>query len=184
MKAPSLLARQRQSRRISLMVFAASLVALVASAVWFISARSSLAEAYNQLGNRKQALAQAQVREQEAQLKADHAASARQLLQVANQRGLRSESWGERLVSMAQTQVSRADAAALLSSMGRTDDQVFGAQQFEVAVTHPQEGLFDVPVSTERVPAPLMMSIRGSVLFRTSAHDTTAFNAVAAGVNP
>ena len=184
MKAPSLLARLRQSRRISLMVFAVSLLALVASAVWFISARSQLAEAYNQLGNRKQAMAEAQVREQEAQLKAEQAASARELLTVANGHGLRTDSWGERLVSMAQSQVSRADAAALLASISRNGDQVFGPQHFEVSVTHPQEGLFDVPSGTDRVPAPLMLSIRGSVLFRTAFHDNAGYSALVAGDTP
>jgi Ca2+/Na+ antiporter len=175
MKAPSLLARLRQSRRISLMVFAISLLALIVSAIWFINARSALAEAYNQLGNRKQALAEAQVREQEAQLKAEHAASARELLQAANGLGLRNDGWGERLVSMAQSQISREDAATLMESMTRNGDRVFGAQQFEVSVTKPQEGLFDVPVTNDRVAAPLMLSIRGNVLFRTTAHDSAIF---------
>jgi|GEM_PF-5984338 len=83
MKLPSVLARLRRSRRASLTVFAATLAALVVAAVWFVGARSALAEAYARLGHRNQALAEAQVREQEAQLRVDYARSARELVAAA-----------------------------------------------------------------------------------------------------
>ena len=97
MNAPLLLARLRQSRRTSLTVFAITLAALVVTAVWFISARSSLAEAYARLGDRNQALAEAQVREQEAQLRVEYARSARELLTAAQAHGLQPQATRRRL---------------------------------------------------------------------------------------
>ena len=46
MNVPSLFSRLQQSRRASLTAFGITLVALIVTAVWFISARSALAEAY------------------------------------------------------------------------------------------------------------------------------------------
>jgi len=171
MNAPNPLSRLRQSRRISLMVFALSLLALVATAVWFISARSALADAYGLLGNARQAHSEAQVREQEARLKVEQARSARDLLIAARAQGLQPSGWGERLIGLQQTQLNREDTAALLGALGRSRDRVTGTDAFEVSVTHPEEGLFDVPEARNRIPAPLSVTVRGSVMFRTAGTD-------------
>lgn len=171
MKAPNLLARLRQSRRTSLIVFAISLFALVATATWFISARSALADAYGRLGNAKQALSEAQVREQEAQLKVEQARSARDLVLAATAANLQPDGWGERLISLQQAQLTRGDAATLLAALGRSNSRITGTEAFELSVTHPDEGLFDVPAALDRIPAPLSVTIRGSVMFRTNAFD-------------
>jgi hypothetical protein len=167
MNVPSLLARLRQSRRTSLTVFAITLAALVVTAAWFISARSSLAEAYALLGNRREALAEAEIREQEAQLRVEYARSARELLAAAQANGLEPEAWGERLINLRQSQMSREDTAALLGAVTRGSDRMFGAEAFELSVTHPDEGLFDAPAISDRAPAPLSLTLRGSTLFRT-----------------
>ena len=167
MNVPSLLARLRQSRRTSLTFFAITLAALVVTAVWFISARSSLAEAYAQLGNRRQALVEAEVREQEAQLRVEFARSARELLTAVQANGLEPDAWGERLINLRQSQMSREDTAALLGAVTRGSDRMFGAEAFELSVTHPDEGLFDAPALSDRAPAPLSLTLRGSTLFRT-----------------
>ncbi len=67
MTIASMLGRLRRSRRLSLTIFAVTLLALVVTAVWFISARSSLARAYDQLSNRNELLSQARMAQQEAQ---------------------------------------------------------------------------------------------------------------------
>ncbi len=168
MKAPNPLARLRQSRRLSLIVFAISLLALILTAIWFISARSALANAYERLGNSRQALSEAQVREQEAQLKVDQARSANELVQAAANANLQPQGWGERLLSLQQAQLTRADAATLLDALGRSNNRITGTEAFELSVTHPDEGLFDVPNSVDRMPAPLSVTLRGGVMFRTN----------------
>ncbi|WP_313255808.1 hypothetical protein [Stenotrophomonas acidaminiphila] len=181
MSLPSLFSRLRQSRRTSLTVFGIALAALVITAAWFISARSALAEAYARLGERNQALAEAQVREQEAQLRVDYARSSRELLATAQANGLQPEAWGERLINLRQSQMSREDAAAVLGAVTRGSERMFGAEAFELSVTQQEEGLFDAPVVSERAAAPLQLTLRGAILFRTGASDAAP---LPAGVAP
>lgn len=181
MNVPSLFSRLQQSRRASLTAFGITLAALIVTAVWFISARSALAEAYARLGERNQALAEVQVRGQEAQLRVDYARSAHELLAGAQRNGLQPEAWGERLINLRQSQMSREDTAALLGAVTRGDDRMFGADAFELSVTHPDEGLFNSPVASDRAPAPLSLTLRGAILFRTGATGATT---LPAGVAP
>ncbi len=168
MRPPSLLARLRHSRRASLLLFTATLATLVVAAIWFVNARSALAAAYQQLGERNQALSEAQVREQETRLRVDYADSARQLLAAAQAQGLSPDAWGERLINLRQSQMSREEALPLLATVQRAHDRMFGAEAFELSVSHPEEGLFDAPTAADRKPAPLMLTLRGSLLFQTA----------------
>jgi len=127
-----------------------------------------LAEAYQRLGDRNQLLSEAKVREQETRLRVEHANSARQLLGAAHANGLVPEAWGERLINLRQSQMSREEALPLLATVQRSPDHLFGAESFEIAVSHPDEGLFDPPGSLDRRPAPLSLTLRGSLLFQTA----------------
>ena len=167
MAVPALLDRLRHSRRTSLMLFAITLLALVVAAVWFVDARSNLAEAYQRLGNSNQLLAEARIHEQEAQLRVEYAQSSARLLDAVRVHGLQPAGWGERLINLRQSQLDREEAIPLLASVARSHDRMFGAEAFELSVTHPDEGLFDPPMATERRPAPLSLSLRGSLLFQT-----------------
>lgn len=167
MELPSLFLRLRDSRRVSLAVFGITLVALIATAALFIAARSSLAQAYARLGERNQALVDAQTREQEARLKVDYARSSQALVEAANVSGLEPEVWGERLINLRQSQMSREETSTLLAAVRRDRDRMFGADAFELSVTHPDEGLFDAPAIRDRAPAPLSLTLRGAILFRT-----------------
>ena len=91
MATASLLSRLRRSRRLSLLLFAGSLIALVIAATWFIAARTGLARSYDQLSNRNQLLAQAQMAQQEAQLKVESARSAQQVMDRLSALGLQPE---------------------------------------------------------------------------------------------
>ena len=51
---------------------------------------------------------------------------------------------------------------------------MFGAEAFELSVTHPDEGLFDAPPISDRAPAPLSLTLRGAILFRTATATSTA----------
>ena len=174
MAIASPLGRLRRSRRLSLMLFAGSLIALVVAAVWFLSARSGLARSYELLGNRNQLLAQAQMAQQEAQLKVVNARSAQQVMDQLSSLGLQPEGWGERLINLRSTQLSREESAVLLESLAPGPDRLFGAEAFELSVTNPAEGLFHLPiVNDDRAPAPVQVTLRGSLLFRTGSVDDT-----------
>jgi hypothetical protein len=183
MAAPALLARLRQSRRTSLTVFAITLGTLVVTAVWFISARSSLAEAYAVLGERRQVLGETSVRAQEAQLRVDFARTAQEVVTTAQAHGLQPEAWGERLINLRQSQMSREETAALLANVTRDHSRMFGAEAFELSVTHQDEGLFEAPLASDRTPAPLSLTLRGAILFRT-ANTPDLQSPALAGVGP
>ncbi|HVI26102.1 MAG TPA: hypothetical protein VM576_07920 [Xanthomonadaceae bacterium] len=161
---PSLLLRLRESRRTSLTVFGVSLGALLVAAVWFTSARSDLAEAYGLVGSRQQALAAANQRMQEAQLRVKLADGAGELLARAEGEGLVEQAWGERLINVGQAPLTRQEVNDLLAGVARSEGRIFGAEAFELSVTRADEGLFDMP--GQRTP-PLLLTLRGTLLFRT-----------------
>lgn len=169
MAASTLFTRLRDSRRASLLLFAATLGALVLAAAWFVNARSGLAEAYQRLGSANQRLSETRVQEQEARLRVEYAKSSRELLASARSHGLVPEAWGERLINLRQSQLGRDEALPLLATLQRTHERMFGAEAFELSVTHPEEGLFTPPDATDRQPAPLVLTLRGSLLFQTAA---------------
>ena len=181
MNLRSLFSRLQQSRSVSLGAFGITLAALVVTAIWFISARSALSEAYARLSDRNQALAEAQSQDQEAQLRVDYAGSASELLATARANHLQPDAWGERLINLRQSQMSREDAAALLEAVTRGENRMFGAEAFELSVTHPDEGLFNPPALSDRAPAPLSLTLRGAMLFRTGSADAAP---VSAGATP
>lgn len=161
--------RLRQSRRASLLLFTIAMGALLVAVIWFTTARSGLAEAYSQVGSRQQALAAAQQRGQEARLRVQLAESAKALVQRAQAGGFTQENWGERLINISQTPLARDEVNPLLGGITRNYARVFGAEAFELSVTRADEGLFDTP--DPRSP-PLMLSLRGTLLFRTQATAT------------
>ncbi|NZA25423.1 hypothetical protein H0E84_03430 [Luteimonas sp. SJ-92] len=181
MNLAQLSSRFELSRRNSLLVFGGTLLALVVAATWFVSARSGLADAYAEVGTRGQLLAEAKVRELEAELRVEYADSARRLLAASQARGMQPEAWGERLINVKQGQLPREDVATLLASIARGDGRIFGAQAFDLSVTRAEEGLFDVPEETGREPAPLSLSLGGTMLFRTQQGGGTPA-ALAAGL--
>lgn len=160
----AVLAQLRQSRRASLLLFAGAMGALLFAAVWFTSARSELAEAYARVGSRQQALSATQQRKQEARLRVQLSDGARQLVQRAQAGGFVEDDWGERLINIRQTPLTRDEVNDLLAGVGRGPARIFGAEAFELSVTRADEGLFDTP--DPRSP-PLMLSLRGTLLFRT-----------------
>jgi hypothetical protein len=72
-------------------------------------------------------------------------------------------SWGERQINLRQQTMSRDLINPLMLSLVRGDSQLFKLDEFELAVSHPEAGLFDLGVSTQ---VPLVVSLRGSIYFR------------------
>lgn len=164
-----LLARLRQSRKGSLLLFAVTLGTLLVAAIWFTSARNNLAEAYNQVGQRQQALAAAKQQKRKAELRVQLASNATQLVERAAASGYVGQGWGERLINIESAPLTRSEVNHLLSSVSRNHDRMFGATEFELSVTHAAEGLFDKP--GPRSP-PLLMTLQGTLMFRTQSLPT------------
>lgn len=162
--ALSLLARLRGSRRASLITFAVALGALLFAAVLFNRARSSLNESYARIGERQQALTAANQRMQEARLRVRLAGEAQALVNDAVNGGFVVGNWGERLINVEQAPLNRQEVNDLLSGTTRDGNRLFGADAFELSVSRPDEGLFDAPGARG---APLMLTLRGTLLFRT-----------------
>lgn len=167
----AILARLRHSRRASLLLFAGAMGALLCAAVWFTSARSDLAEAYALIGSRQQALDTAHRHKQEAQLRVRLANGAEQLVARARSGGFVEAEWGERLINIRQAPLGRDEVNHLLAGVVRDAERIFGAEEFELSVTRVDEGLFDAP--DPRSP-PLMVNLRGTLLFRTRPSDALA----------
>lgn len=157
-------AKLHHSRRASLLLFAVAMGALLVAAAWFTRERSELAEAYARVGSREQTLAAAHQRKQEARLRVQLAAGATELVGRTQAGGLVEEQWGERLINISHSPLTREEVNNLLAGVTRGPSRIFGAEEFELSVTRADEGLFDTP--DPRSP-PLMLSLRGTLLFRT-----------------
>jgi hypothetical protein len=158
------IARVTGSRKAMLTSFAVALGALLLAAVWFTTARQSLGDAYLQVGNAEQALAAAQQRLREAELRVQLAERATAVAERASAAGFVEGRWGERLINVSQAPMAREDVNNLLGSVSRDERRIFGAEAFDLSVTRPDEGLFD---TTDPRSPPLLMSMRGTLLFRT-----------------
>jgi hypothetical protein len=73
--------------------------------------------------------------------------------------------WSERQINMRQQSLPREQMNAILQSTSRTKDQLFNLESLDVAVTHPDEGLFDALTGTRY---PVMVSLKGALRFRIS----------------
>ncbi len=161
---PSRLGRLVRSRQASLATFAVALGGLLLAAVWFTTARQSLGGAYDELAAAEQAKASAEQRLKDAELRVRLAESANRLVDEARAAGFAGDQWGERVINVAQAPMGREEVNQLLGSVARDEQRLFGAEAFDLSVTRPDEGLFDA--NDPRSP-PLMMTLRGTLLFRT-----------------
>ena len=62
--------------------------------------------------------------------------------------------------------MARKAANRLLGEIVRSRGRIFAAEQFELSVKDPQDGLFTLPLSSE---SDLVVSLRGSLLYRAKA---------------
>ena len=88
------------------------------------------------------------------------------LMKEAEKTGLVASAWDERRFSIRQSSMARKAANRLLGEIARSRGRVFAAEQFELSVKEPQDGLFTPPVSSE---SELVVSLRGSLLYRAKA---------------
>jgi hypothetical protein len=89
---------------------------------------------------------------------------AQQLMQSAASHGLSPVGWAERRVNLRQAQLSRHDANEFLLSVARTNGRLFNVEEFDISVTHDDEGLFSI---SNRPNSLLLLTVRGTTVFRT-----------------
>lgn len=156
--------RATGSRKATLTTFAVALGALLLAAAWFTTARTALGDAYLQASAAEQELAAARQDLREMELRVQLANDARRIAERATAAGFTEGRWGERLINVSQAPMGREDVNNLLGSISRDDSRIFGAEAFDLSVTRPDEGLFD---TTDPRSPPLLLSMRGTLLFRT-----------------
>ena len=62
--------------------------------------------------------------------------------------------------------MTRKSANRLLGEIARASGRIFAAEQFELSVKEPQDGLFTPPSSPD---SELLVSLRGTLLYRAKA---------------
>jgi hypothetical protein len=88
------------------------------------------------------------------------------LMKEAASSGLVATAWDERRFGIRQATMSRKAANRLLAEIARARGHIFAAEQFELSVKDPQDGLFTSPASPD---TELIVSLRGSLLYRAKA---------------
>lgn len=142
-----------------------ALLLLAMIAGFFQWASVDLSAARQELGAAQQRLSEARQEEVRTIELAKRAQLALGLMRDAANSGLGHTAWAERRFNIKQATMSRAAANSLLSEMQRLPDRLFGAEEFELSVRQPGEGLF----SNVADPASsVQVTVRGSLLFRTT----------------
>jgi hypothetical protein len=73
--------------------------------------------------------------------------------------------WNERRIDLRQQNLTREQVNTVLLSTARTGNQLLKLDEFDLAVTHPDDGLFGTSAA---VRYPVMVSLRGTLNFRIS----------------
>lgn len=90
-------------------------------------------------------------------------AAADRILALAKSAGLSSKEWNERRINIQANTMPRGDVNALLADLANSPRQIFGADQFDIAVKDAAHGLFDAPSEKN---AGVVVTLKGLALFR------------------
>jgi hypothetical protein len=142
-----------------------AVVLLVLGVIGFDRARIGRLAAERDLAGMASALNEAHGREQLAQRNSVLLAEANTVQQRAQTALVLPGYWSERQINMRQQSLPREQMNAILQSTARSRNQLFNLESMDLAVTHPDEGLFD-PLTGTRYP--LMVSLKGALRFRIS----------------
>lgn len=88
------------------------------------------------------------------------------MMKEADQTDLSVDGWDERRFGIRQSSMTRKSANRLLGEIARASGRIFAAEQFELSVKEPQDGLFTPPSSPD---SELLVSLRGTLLYRAKA---------------
>ena len=151
------------SHSIGLMLLGGAVVVLLLGVLAFDRARDARSRAERAVINANALLSEARSHEQLAQRN-------RALLVVASTMQQRAQSsqvmprfWSERRIDLRQQSLARDQLNTLLVSTARNSNQLLMLEEFDAAVTHPDDDLF---TSLPDVRHPVMVSLRGALNFR------------------
>lgn len=154
-----------QKQRKKRLLFATSmLLLLLVATVFLVFARQKLQQSQIEVAVSQRAYQEAVWAEEESRDAALFNEKAQQLMQSAASRGLSPDYWAERRINLKQAQVSRNEANELLLSIERTSGRLFDVEEFDIAVTRDDEGLFNI---SNHPNTPLLLTVRGTTVFRT-----------------
>ncbi len=122
-------------------------------------------QAQLQMADAKNLLLAANERQQLAQRNRSLLSKVQGLREQASETSYLSSHWGERQINLKQQNLGRAQVNPLLLSSAKTKDQLLKLDEFDLSVTHADEGLFDVIANSRQ---PLLLTFRGSLYFRLS----------------
>lgn len=88
------------------------------------------------------------------------------LMKAAAVSDLMATAWDERRFGIRQATMSRKAANRLLVEITRSRGRLFAAEQFDLSVKDPKDGLFTIPSSPD---TELIVTLRGTTLYRAKA---------------
>lgn len=152
-------------RSAGLMLLGGAVAVLLLGVFGFDQARAARAQAQRAMADVNAMLAEARSHDELAQRN-------RALLAVSNTVQQRAQAslmlpryWSERQINLRQQTLPRDQLNAVLVSTARNSNQLLKLEEFDVAVTQPDDGLFDAFAGARY---PVMVSLRGSLNFRIS----------------
>ena len=153
----------RTGRSVGLMLLGGAVVVLLLGVLGFDRARDARAQAQRTVINADAMLSEARSHEQLAQRN-------RALLEVSSTVQQRAQAsqvlprfWSERRIDLRQQSLAREQLNTVLVSTARNSNQLLKLEEFDVAVTHPDDGLFTALTDARH---PVTMSLRGALNFR------------------
>ena len=146
-----------------LVMLGGAVILLLLGVFIFDRARIARVQAEQQFFEANNLLLAANNRQELAQRNRALLSTVQQLQMQASETRHLSSQWGERQINLKQQNFARTQVNPLLLASAKTNDQLLKLEEFDLSVTHADEGLFDVIVNSRQ---PLLLSFRGSLYFR------------------
>ncbi|MBI3712760.1 MAG: hypothetical protein HY253_07335 [Burkholderiales bacterium] len=146
-----------------LVMLGGAVILLLLGVFFFNRARIAHVQAEMQFSEANHLLVAANDRQQLAQRNRALLSEVQQLQKQASEKSYLASQWGERQINLKQQNLARAQVNPLLLASAKTKDQLLKLEEFDLSVTHADEGLFDVIINSRQ---PLLLSFRGSLYFR------------------
>lgn len=143
-------------------LFGGAVVLLFAGVFVFDRAHSALPRSQQELGQAESDLSDAHILEhlvQQNKLLLDAADTLQQHAQVMH---VLPQIWGERQINLRQQHLMREEINHLLMTTPRAKGQIFKPEEFDLSVTRPDEGLFEIPDASKQS---VLITLRGTVHF-------------------
>lgn len=137
---------------------------LAISLAFFVLSRNNLQRSLKESQVVKRDAAEILRQEGEAKKLAALETAATRILSQAREAGLSQKDWNERRINIQSITMQRARVNELIPEVANNANQIFGAEQFDISVKSPAQGLFDAPSA---VDDGVVLTLKGTVLFRS-----------------